>query len=159
MCEGMDKGRDASDHVWSLRIEGAGSRESKVYAGKHAFSVGRQASFAGEDEHPSAVEYLLGALGGDIVSGFQLQATKQNVRIDGLELVVSGRLGNPLVSLGVVGAEGKPGFQSISATLFVSSDADEPTLLRIWRSTLAISPVVKTLEGCVALALDLRVTP
>jgi len=159
MDQGLGKKPDGSDHGWSLRVEGAGDREAKVYTRKHVFSVGGQASFADEDDHPSAVEYLLGALGGDIVSGFRYHAARNGVQVDGLELIVSGRLGNPLVSLGVVGAEGKPGFESISATLYVSSDADEPTLQRIWRSSLAISPVVKTLEGCVSLALDLRVTP
>jgi len=158
MSEGLKK-RDASNHSWSLRVEGVGERQAKVYSGKHAFSIGRQASFSDEDDHPSAVEYLLGALGGDLVSGFRSQAAKQGVQVDALELIVSGRLGNPLVSLGVVGAEGNPGFESISVTLYVSSDADEPTLQRIWSSTLAISPVVKTLERCVALVLELRVTP
>jgi len=159
MGEGTGKKRDTSDHVWSLRVEGTENREAKVYSGKHAFSIGRPASFADDDDQPSAVEYLLGALGGDIVTGFRLQAGKQGVQVDGLELIVSGRLGNPLVSLGVIGAEGKPGFESISATLYVSAEADGPTLQRVWRSTLAISPIVTTLEGCVALALDLRVTP
>jgi hypothetical protein len=159
MGERLGKKREASDHTWSLRVEGAGDRESKVYSRKHTFSVGRQASFSDEDDHPSAVEYLLGALGGDLLSGFRFQAAKQGVQVDALELIVSGRLGNPLVSLGVVGAEGNPGFESISATLYVSSDADESTLEGIWSSTLAISPVVKTLERCVALVLELRVTP
>jgi hypothetical protein len=61
--------------------------------------------------------------------------------------------------VGVVGAEGHPGFESINATLYVSTDADESSVRDAWHATLAASPLVNTLEHCVALSLQLRVTP
>jgi uncharacterized OsmC-like protein len=159
MDEGRENTRDSNEHAWSVRVRGLEDQESRVYAGKNVFSVGRQASFKQDDAHPSAVEYLLGALGGDLVSGFQRQAAKQGVPIDTVESVVTGRLDNPLVFLGVVGAEGNPGFASIAATLYVTSDAEETPIEEIWRATLAASPLVNTLERCVALSLHLQVTP
>ena len=48
-------GRCASD--------GPEIRRPRFTAGKHVFSVGRPATFTQEDAHPSAAEYLLGALG------------------------------------------------------------------------------------------------
>ncbi len=159
MDEGRENKRDSNDHGWSVRVRGVDVQASRVYAGKNAFSVGEQARFKQGGAHPSAVEYLLGALGGDLVSGFQRQAAKQGVPIDTVESVVTGHLDNPLVFLGVVGAEGGSGFGSIAATLYVTSDAEESEVAGIWRATLATSPLVNTLEHCVALSLHLQVTP
>ena len=152
-------GSGSVDRGWSLRVEAYSREGAKVYSGRHAFEVSKQLSFADEVDKPSAVEYFLGAVGGDLVSGFRTQAARNGVEIDGLELTISGRLGNPLVPLGVIGAQGNPGFESISATLYVSSEADEQRIRGIWRSTVEVSPLVKTLEGCVKLSLELRVTP
>ncbi|MSS70092.1 MAG: OsmC family peroxiredoxin [Candidatus Latescibacteria bacterium] len=146
-----------SDYTWTVRVQGAGDREAKVYARNHAFTVGQQASFDERDPRPSAVEYLLGALGGDLVSGFRAQAARQRVTVDAVELTLSGRLNNVLTHLGVVGEAGHPGFEAITGTLYVSADADEATLETVWRTTLERSPLVHTLTRCVALSLTLRV--
>jgi len=154
-----DEAGDSTGHAWSLRVRGLTDQEARVYSGKHVFSVGRQASFTDEDPNPSAVEYLLGALGGDLVSAFQKQAAKRGVQIDATELVVSGRLENPMVFLGVIGAEGSAGFGSIEATLYVGADADEASLQEIWSATLATSPLVNTLGHSVPLTLAMQLTP
>ena len=154
-----DEARDQTNHPWSLRVRGLTDKEARVYSGKHVFSVGRQASFTDADPHPSAVEYLLGALGGDLVSGFQKQAAKRGVHVDATELIVTGRLENPMVFLGVIGAEGSAGFGPIAATLYVGADADESLLQEIWRATLATSPLVNTLADSVPLTLAMRLTP
>lgn len=146
-----------SDYTWIVRAHSADNQEAKVYARNHAFTVGQQASFKEADPHPSAVEYLLGALGGDLVNGFQAQADRRRVPIDAIELRLSGQLNNPLVHLGVIGEVGHPGFESITGTLYVSTDADESTLQALWQTMLERSPVVNTLQRCVALSLDLRV--
>jgi uncharacterized OsmC-like protein len=139
-----------------VRVRSTGEQEARVYAGRHAFSVGKQASFTDQEPTPTAVEYLLGALGGDLVSGFRDQAKRKGIEVDSSECVVKGRLDNPLVFLGVVGAEGRPGFSALSATLFVSADADEDILQEAWRDSLAVSPIIDTLKKCVSLSLELR---
>lgn len=156
MDEGPEDKDGSTEYNWSVRVFWTRSQQAKVYAGKNAFSVGGQASFTQETTYPSAVEYLLGALGGDLVTGYHAQAAKRGVTVDATELVASGRLDNPMVFLGVVGAEGHPGFGSISATLYVSSDADEPTLQEVWRATLITSPLVNTLERSVKLSLQMQ---
>lgn len=148
----------ATDYTWSARVRWASDQHASVYTGDHAFSVGSSARFTEKAPHPSAVEYLLGALGGDLVTGFQRQAARRGVTIDALEVSISGSLDNVLVSVGVVGAQGHPGFESITATLYVGADADETTLHALWRATLATSPLVNTLEHCVALSLRMQVT-
>jgi hypothetical protein len=73
-----------------------------------------------------------------------------------MEASIFGRLNNPLVFLGVVGESGHPGFEEISCTLYVSADADKETLKEVWRTTLARSPLVSTLDRCVGLTLNLH---
>lgn len=146
-----------NDYTWTVRVQCAGGQEAKVYARNHTFAVGQQASFKESDLHPSAVEYLLGALGGDLINGFHTQAARHRVTIDALEMRLSGRLNNVLAHLGVIGEVGHPGFESIAGALYVSADADASTLQVVWRRTLERSPLVNTLGRCVALSLELQV--
>jgi uncharacterized OsmC-like protein len=146
------------DSSWSARVLWRGGQESNVHVRGLDFSIGRQASFAENDARPSAVEYLLGALGGDLVNGFHNQATRRGITIEGMEASVNGRLGNPLVILEVVGAEGSPGLERISATLYVTSDADESALKDAWRDTLKLSPLVNTLKRSTELTVSIKVT-
>ncbi len=145
-----------SNYVWTARVRGDGDNRATVYARKHFFIVCRQASFAESDPHPSAVEYLLGALGGDLINGFAAGAARRGIGIYALEASVSGRLNNPLMLLGVVGETGHPGFEAIDATLYVSADADDEDLEAVWHETMARSPLVNTLRRCVTLSLEMK---
>ena len=147
-----------TDYTWTVRVERVGERETKVYARNHAFAVGQQASFDQADIHPSAVEYLLGALGGDIISGLQAQAARHRIRVDGIEMRLSGKLNNVLTHLGVVGEEGHPGFESITGTLYISADAEAADLEPLWRTTLERSPLFNTLKRCVTVSIELQIT-
>ena len=102
---------------------------------------------------------MLGALGGDLVRGFEVQAARKRVAVDALELRLSGRLNNPLTHLGVVGETGHPGLESIEGTLYVSADADAGVLEEMWQETLTRSPLFNTLRRCSAVAIELRVMP
>ncbi len=136
-----------------------GAQVAKAYVRNLSFSIEKQASFTSEGSFPSAVEYLLGALGGDVVNGFESQAANSGLTVEAIEFSLSGRLANPLVVLNVVGAEGSPGFQSIVGTLYVTTDAEESTVNKIWLKTLARSPLVKTLERSVDLSLRMKIAP
>ena len=145
---------DDTDYAWTSRVSWMSEGWATAYARNHAFTVGGQASFRETDAHPDAVEYLLGALGGDLISGFASYATRSGVEVDAMEASIFGRLNNPLTLLGVVGESGHPAFETISCTLYVS--ADERLLEDIWQTTLARSPLVNTLDRCVGLTLNLR---
>ncbi|MBA4115140.1 MAG: OsmC family protein [Rubrobacter sp.] len=147
---------DNTDYAWTSRVSWMGEGWATAYTRNHAFTVGEQASFREADAHPDAVEYLLGALGGDLISGFASHAARRGVEVDAMEASIFGRLNNPLVYLGVVGEKGHPGFETISCTLYASADADEETLEEIWQTTLARSPLVNTLHRCVGLTLTLH---
>lgn len=133
-----------------------GESWATAYTRNHAFTIGGQASFREADPHPDSVEYLLGALGGDLISGFASHATRRGVEVDAMEASIFGRLNNPLVYLGVVGESGHPGFETISCTLYVSADVDEEVLKEVWQTTLTRSPLVNTLDRCVILTLNLH---
>jgi hypothetical protein len=61
--------------------------------------------------------------------------------------------------LDVTSETGHPGFEVISGTLYVSTEADEPILWEVWQETLVRSPFVNTLQRCVALSLELQIIP
>jgi hypothetical protein len=145
-------------YTWTARVRGTGENKATAYVRNQSFAVHGQASFKEADLHPSAVEFLLGALGSDVITGFAAHAVRRGVVVDALEISISGCLNNPLVFLGVVGETGHPGFEAISGTLYVSTDVDEPSLQEVWQETLAQSPLVNTLQRCVALLLELQIT-
>ena len=156
---------DTNDYTWTVRVERVAepasetgkTYERRVYARNHSFSVGKQVSFEPADSQPSAVEVLLGALGADVVAGFEAEAARRRVSLDGVEMRLSGRLDNVLTHLGVIGEQGHPGVASIQGTLYVTADAEPGALDGLWRDTLLRSPLVNTLQRSVELSLDLRV--
>jgi hypothetical protein len=84
-----------------------------VFVRKHQFPVGAPLQFDAEYDAITALEYVLGAIGADVVHGLQTLARKRRVDIDQVEAVVQGELNNPLTYLGVVGADGPPGLEKI----------------------------------------------
>lgn len=142
----------------TARVRWTQQNGAMVYARNHAFPVGSPVSYHPADTHPSAVEYLLGALGGDLIQSVSRAAARQGVSVYALEASVSGRLNNPLVALGVVGEEGNPGLEEIACTLYVSADAEAPVLEALWQAALAASPLFHTLRrGVPSLRLEMSV--
>ena len=138
---------------WTIRVTSAPESATRAHVRKFSFDGGAPVSF--DVEHPAvtALEYLLGALGMDIASGIRHLARKRRVEVDQVEVVVHGRLGDPLRFLRAVGADGDPGVESIEAKVYISSLEDEPVVERLWREMLDVAPVVNTLRKAVRLEL------
>lgn len=147
------------DHAFSVRVRRAGPTEARAYARRAAFALGSQASLRPRDAHPSAVELLLGALGGDLVHGLAAEAARRGIALHGVEASLAGRLDNILVHLGVVGEEGSPALATVTGTLYAAADADRAALEPAWRAALERSPLYQTLRRCATIAIELRVTP
>lgn len=145
----------ATAYSWVARVRFSGKNEATAYTGTHIFPIGKPASFT-QTAHPTAVDYLLGALGGDLVCGLQAIASRRGVTIDEMEARVSGRLNNPLVFLGVIGEQGHAGLEAITCTLYVSADVSEVVLQDLWHVALSRSPLVNTLQRCLDLSLSLQ---
>jgi hypothetical protein len=60
--------------TWSLRISATARGQATVFTRQHQFRVGAPLQFDRDDETVSALEYVLGALGADLVNGLQILA-------------------------------------------------------------------------------------
>ncbi len=146
----------AKDYRWQTRIHWDGGLQAKVFCRNHSWLVGQPASFDVRDTAPSAVEYVLGALGACLAMGFQIRASQQNIEIDELEISLSGQIDNIFVFLGTE-KDGHSGFKEVRGTIYVASDADDEVLETLWEETLAASPVTNSLTRDVDINVDLRV--
>ena len=141
---------------WTLRVRAADKGANSIYVRQHRLQAGEPLHFDERYEHPTALEYLLSAIGSDLVGGLQVIARKQRLPVNDIEAVVSGKLNNPLTYLGVVGEVGHPGLEQVSATVFVSSPESEARVRRAWNEMLKRSPIVHTLKPTVELDLEMK---
>ena len=141
------------DTRWTLRVTAVQPVGSKVHARKHSFAVGAPLSFDAEYSAVTALEYLLGAVGADLVGGIQNVARRRRVEIDDIEVVVHGVLHNPMVYLRAVGEVGDAGIRAIEARAYISSFDDEARVRAVWTEVLETSPIANTLSKAVKLDL------
>lgn len=147
-------GTSQEEFKWKARVSWLTGERSTSYSRNNSFLIEKQASFKDKDPHPSAIEYLLGALGGDIAAGFQTVAPRFGVSIDALEISLSGQLNNSLTMLGVIGEVGHPGLETIEGRIFISTEASEEEVERVWQTVQVRSPLFNTLKR--AVKLDFR---
>jgi uncharacterized OsmC-like protein len=144
-------------YTWTLRVSAAGKDRATVFARTHQYSVGAPVQFDAAYDAITALEYVLGAIGADIVNGLQALARKRRVEIDHVEAVVEGELNNPLTYLGVVGESGHPGLERVSVKVYVASIAAEEEVRRVWQETLDKSPLVRTFQPAIRFEINLQV--
>jgi uncharacterized OsmC-like protein/TusA-related sulfurtransferase len=148
----------ARAHRWRARVYWASGMTARVTARNNAWSVGQPASFDVRDEAPSAVEHLLGALGGCLAMGLQMRASRKGIAIRELEVSLSAGLDDVHVFLGL-SDEGSSGIAGIDASVYVSADADEDHLQRLWQDTVHRSPIASTLLRGAPLTAAFHVVP
>ena len=144
-------------HTWTLRVSAAERGQATVFTRQHQFRVGAPVHFDRAYEAVSALEYVLGAIGADLVNGLQALARKRRVAIERVEAVVEGELNNPLAYLGVIGETGHPGLQRVQVKVYVASLEEEAAIRRLWQEVLATSPLVYTFQAAIRLDLRLQV--
>jgi uncharacterized OsmC-like protein len=130
----------------------------KAQVRNHTFVVDEPAHLTGEDESPNSMEYVLGAYGACLATGFVLNAAKHGLRLGNLEVSVESTQDNVLTFLGL-SDEGHPGFNEIVAKLYVQAEADEADLRALWQHTIATSPVHNSLARAVTIRPELHVFP
>jgi hypothetical protein len=155
-AEALERDKEqARGYEWRTRIRHRGGLRSTVYCRNLQFDVGQPASFEERDEHPSAVEYVLGALGGALAAGFAAECSKAGLEVDDVELTVRGQLVNVLAHLGL--EQGDPAFSRIEVRCFASTFDDEAQVRRAWTLTVERSPIVATLNRACELDLKLSI--
>lgn len=143
-----DKDR-AREYEWRARVRATGGMESTVYCRNFSFRVGQPASFEERDTHPSALEYLIGALGSDLSAGFTNECNRSGLTLDDLEITVRATLRNILAHLGI--EDGDPSAARIEVKCFASSLEKEAEIRDAWERTLRRSPLWTTLSKAVEL--------
>jgi hypothetical protein len=148
---------DPERYTWTLRVSTAGKNRATVFVRQHQFPVGAPVQFDAAYDAITALEYVLGAIGADVVNGLQTLARKRRVEVDHVEAVVQGELNNPLTYLGVVGESGHPGLERVSVKVYVASLAAEEDVQRVWQEMLDKSPLVQTFQPAIRFELSLQV--
>jgi uncharacterized OsmC-like protein len=126
----------------SSRVRWMDGLKFKVMVRNHDFVVDEPTHLTGEDTSPNSVEYVLGAYGSCLATGFVMNATRRGIRVRNLEVALESTQNNVFTFLGLSpSTDGHPGFEEIRAKLYVQADADEATLREIWDHTVKTSPV------------------
>jgi uncharacterized OsmC-like protein len=132
----------------------------KALVRNHTFVVDEPAHLTGEDTSPNSVEYVLGAYGACLATGFVMNASKAGIEIRNLEVSLESTQNNVFTFLGLEPAtEGHPGFEEITAKLFVQANADEATLRQIWAQTILTSPVHNILTHHATIKPEVDILP
>ena len=141
----------------SLRVTAPDSDVARVSARRRQFSVGRPLEFDEASPRIAAIEYALGAVGGEVVNGLRAFAHRRRLVIDAVEAVVSGELENGLTYLEVVGEDGQPRITRIHVKVFVAS-VDATATRTLFAHVLERLPLVCTLRAALALTIELSLT-
>jgi len=142
----------------SLRVTAPGPAAARVSVGRRQFSIGRPVEFDDASPHVAALEYTLGAVGGEVVNGLREFARRRRIEIDAIEALVTGELENGLAYLEVVGENGQPGITWIAVKVFVSSP-NEIASRALFADTIERLPLVATLRRALTLTIELVLTP
>jgi uncharacterized OsmC-like protein len=143
---------------WGVRVRATTPGGVTTYARSHAFEVGTALPFDVEQGRVTALEYLLGALGGDLVGGFRALARQRRLSIDDVEATVDATLVNPLTHLGVVGERGHPGLERVAVRVHVATLEPEEAVRAAWDEALRRSPLARTLAAAARVEIVMTVT-
>ena len=140
------------------RIQWMGGFKFNAFVRNHTFIVDEPAHLAGKDEAPNSMEYVLGAYGACLATGFVLNASRQGIAIRNMEIALDAEQNNVFTFFGLA-EDGHSGFSGITAKLFVQADADEETLREVWATTIKTSPVGNSLVHNVSINPEIDVIP
>jgi len=130
----------------------------RAYVRNHQFEVDEPTQLAGDNANPTSMEYVLGALGTCLATGFVFNATQRGIAIANLEVALESTQENYLVFLGL-DSERHPGFNQVTAKLYVQADADPAVLRELWEHTVQTSPVGNSLTRAVTVTPEIDVIP
>lgn len=141
----------------SMRVTAPGSASARVSVGRRQFAIGRPVEFDEASPHVAALEYALGAVGGEVVNGLREFARRRRLPIDAVEALVTGELEHGLAYLEVIGERGRPRISRVAVKVFVAS-VDHEATRALFDETIARLPLLSTLGAAVDLTVDLVLT-
>lgn len=139
--------------TWAAHVawKGAFASESRVRQFAPAPSD-EPAALGGGDTAANPVEQLLGALGNCLAVGYAANATAAGIELRELKIDLRGDV-DLHVFLGL--ADGHAGFDSITATVTIDSDAGPEQIADLHAKVQASSPVGHTLRNAVPVEVRL----
>jgi uncharacterized OsmC-like protein/TusA-related sulfurtransferase len=146
----------AKGYQWSVRAQSEKDLTVKIHSRNHTFLAGQPADFSPKVNAPSAIDYLLASLATCLTVGFKAQASRRNIEIDNLELILKGGLENVLYHLELEN-EGSPKMEKVIGTFYVLSPESEEILEEIWRNTIERSPIYQTLKRAIDIDIKLSI--
>src|SRR3954471_23615772 len=141
----------------SLRVTATARASARVSVGRRQFPIGRPVEFDEASPHVSALEYALGAVGGEMVNGLREFARRRRIAIDAIEALVTGDVEHALTYLEVVGETEPPKIARIAVKLFVSA-VDETAIRALFAELIDRLPLTCTLRAAVEMTTDLILT-
>lgn len=143
--------------IISLRVTAPGRADARVSVGRRQFSIGRPVEFDDASPYVAALEYALGAVGGEVVNGLREFARRRRMPIDAVEALVTGELQDGLAYLEVIGETGRPRISRIAVKVFVASVDDRATQA-LFDEMIERLPLVSTLREALDLDVELVLT-
>ncbi len=142
-----------ADTTWAAHVTWAGGfRSSARVRGFDPVPSDEPRGLGGGDSAPNPVEQLLSALGNCLAVGYAANASVAGIRLDDLTIDLKGDI-DLRVFLGL--AEGHAGFDSITATVRITSPAPRADLEALHAKVTASSPVGHTLAAAVPVHVEL----
>jgi hypothetical protein len=138
----------------SLRVTASRPAVARVFVGSRQFSIGRPVEFDDASPHVAALEYALGAVGGEVVNGLREFARRRRLVIDAVEALVTGELHDGLAYLEVIGESGRPRLRRVAIKVFVASMDDRATRA-LFDEMIERLPLVSTLRETLDLHVEL----
>ena len=140
----------------SLRVTATGPA-ARVSIGRRHFSIGRPVEFDEASPHVAALEYALGAVGGEIVNGLREIARRRRIEIDAVEALVTGDLEHAFTYLEVVGETGAPRIARIAVKVFAAGP-DAGAIRALFADALGRLPLLGTLKTTIDVKTELILT-
>lgn len=138
----------------SLRVTAPQPAVASVAVGRRSFPIGRPVEFDEASPHVAALEYALGAVGGEVVNGLREFARRRRLQIDAVEALVTGEVEHALAYLEVIGESGGPRIRRVAVRVFVAS-VDVKATRAVFDEMLGRLPLISTLRDAVDLDVEL----
>ena len=139
--------------VWKSTVDWKGGFRSEARSRDFApVPSDEPTALGGEDTAPNPVEQLLGALGNCLAVGYAANATAAGIELSGLQIELEGDL-DLHTFLGL--ADGHAGFETITASVRIESDATPEQIAELHDKVVSTSPVGHTLQSSIPVAVRL----
>ncbi len=143
----------AASTVWRADVTWQGGFQSSAQIRDFpALHSDEPRGLGGADSAPNPVEQLLAALGNCLAVGYAANASARGIELSDLRIAVTGDL-DLRSFLGL--RPGHAGFQGISATVHLDSNATPEQLAHLHSSVVASSPVGHTLQAPIPTTIQL----